>query len=885
MRIDENDLREIVKKHLVINELKRSHVQSLLLELDVPGADAIKQEALKAALDSAKSWATSDSDAVDSIEFWTTIKEVLVGGLAIGGAGAFAFYAPLPIKLKLAGAAAILATGAAGIYYVSSSADKEIEKLNQQKAVQGGFDKFLIKSNPAKAIDRKARKMIKEGSLSVPYSEDDAGSSSQGYYTPPASLPAEIQTEEDAAAITTEIDNVITNIAARENNRNAEGNIRPDNFLGISLSEIEESGIDSAKIEATALSIVDRIIDMENQDADQNVKAIFGDLCQHPVCEWDSIDKEVGEIFLRNMGKVDFTTFSDEEDANWTYGSKGEDVGILFGDNDIMGYEHIEYLASELKAHTNNRTKSVIYQCLIRYDMNYDQYNDAQISELAKVAIDDNLPGGLINNFIGIEDNGNKIVPNYETLTGDDVLGSASNRGDRTYFGPEFLTKLSVAAKKSGGISADEITKKAKQKIGEILDDTIGLTGDLRSKLMGMIPALVGGALGAGTGYIAGGWIGAVIGGLLGAVTGYYIFDLYDYFFGEDGIFSGGSGGSDDKDKEGGGGSSKKPVNPEPLPGRLQGISRTAGARVKQIEGIVNEYNGYYQLTDEIIPADDKWEGGGTGKTDAVWRNPFIKHVFANDPDMKEKAFADRVTSGELWVWRALSRELIGEYPLFSPDTAGCLAFCQFVYGNILTSNIDAIDDNKKDDKESGDGSSKDIVSKFKSSGPYSGLEEIEIGFNLTSGYKRPNKLSNEEEKFFDKVEDASFLEDIDSNLAERIKITLIRSMKSNIILTGDDGHFVKKDETYNVTFSNDKGKVKKIKSQRFLKGRFEDPKGEIRDVVSTQAEDRLQKVLKNAELSITFKGPGQFRVPQKINEDTLRKVIKVLIESKNRKK
>ena len=894
MRVDEKELRRIVNKHLIMTEVKRSYALSLLKE-EVSVSGAALDLTLKS-LEVMKSLTSSDVNVINDIEFWKNVKVVAtgIGTLAALGGLAWASMTPVgrfvPIKFKLMGAAAILAAGGGAYYYITSGAEAEITNAKAVKAVNSGFDKFLKKGNPAKVFDRNIRRTLKSGGISLPSND---GAASELVYTPAETVPTEITSEEDAVAVNKEIDRVITSIESRSKDKEN----KADNLLGIPLSNIPEQGGDPAAQSKTAAIIADLIVGLnDGSSADDQVKEIFRALCSHPVCEWNVIDMKVGEIFIENMGKYDdavesnflgITTLlsSDADMAVYTFGSDPE-KGLYFSKGARAGNQ-IEMTPNELNGYVNTRNHSVIYKCILGYDFFADDYNSTtEIDSLAKAAIEDVLgAGGLLNNFVAIEDSSNVMIPNYQEMSSG-VPAKAKNIDGKTRFGAPFIVQLGELAKSKKGEDEDTILKKAKAKVDEALADISGISlpglGDIKNVLMGLIPALIGGAAGAVGGGILGGWIGALIGGLLGGLVGYYAPALYDYITTE--YFSG-----EKDDKDGGGGTKKtKNKDPVPLPARLSGLSRTAKGRVKQIEGIVNEYNKFYKITEDTIPTDETWEGGGTGKTDAVWRNPFIKHVFANDTVMKTKPFAPSVNSGELWIWRELSSSLISDHPEFTPDTAGCLAFCQFVYGNIssatkeldggsgarakLTPEAGELDDSNDDSKKP----------KYKKDSKYAGPDEIEIGFRLNKSLSKDKKPSSEDTRFYKKVENATFLDDIDPNVSERIKIALIRSMKVNILVSGKNGHDVFTDETYNVTFSNTKGKVKKITNQDFLTGRFENPKAKIRDVIVSYADDNLKKVLKDAELSITFRGPGKYRVPKELNERVLRKVIRKLLIEKS---
>ena len=894
MRVDEKELRRIVNKHLIMTEVKRSYALSLLKE-----ENSINDKALELtlkSLEAIKGLTSADADVINDIEFWKNVKVVATGIgtlAALGGLG-WASTTPIgrfvPIKLKLMGAAAILAAGGGAYYYITSGAEAEITKAKAVKAINSEFDKFLKNGNPAKVFDRNIRKTLRSGGISVPSND---GAASDLVYTPPETVPKEITSPADAAEVGGAIDTLMVTISDGSQDKVNKAN----NLLGVPLSSIAElGGSDTNAQKKTAAIIADLIVGLNDGDgADDQVKEIFRALCSHPACEWDNIDMMVGEIFIKNMGKYDdeaepnlfgITSVGTDTDMSvYTYGSDPE-KGLYF-DKSARPGNQIEMTPNELDGYVNTRNHSVIYKCILGFDFTFDDYNiSTEIDSLAKAAIEDALgsgeDGGLLNNFVAIEDSRNVMIPNYQEMSGG-VLAKAKNIAGKTRFGAPFIVQLGELAKSKKDEDEGTILEKAKAKVDEALADIAGISlpglGNIKNILMGAIPALIGGTAGAVGGGILGGWIGALIGGLLGGLTGYYAPVLYDYITTE--YFSG------EKDDKDGGGPTTKPKdkNPVPLPTRLSGLSRTAKGRVEKIEGIVNEYNKFYKITEDTIPADETWEGGGTGKTDAVWRNPFIKHVFANDTVMKTKTFAPSVNSGKLWVWRELSRALISDHPEFTPDTAGCLAFCQFVYGNIssTTRELDGGGPTKLTDTGELDDSNDDSKKpKYKKDSKYAGPDEIEIGFRLKKALRKDKKPSSEDTRFYKKVENATFLDDIDPNVSERIKIALIRSMKVNILVSGKNGHDVFTDETYNVTFSNAKGKVQKITSQDFLTGRFEKPKAKIRDVIDSYADDNLKKVLKDSELAITFRGPGKYRVPKELNERVLRKVIRKLLIEKS---
>lgn len=887
--VDKVMINKIVRKHLIMETLRNTGVQKysrikLNEDLSLPEGGETLDLTMRA-LEAVKSLTSSDDDVIGKIEFWNYVNNIAIGVgtlAALGGVG-YLSVQPwtrwIPIKFKLMSAAAVLLAGGATLYYINEKGLAQVEKAKAIKTVNSGFDKFLKDNNPAKIFDKSIRTSLRNKDISLPFNE-----SKKTVYKPSENLPEEIKTEEDAKLISAEVEKVKK--AIQEENKPVEVN----DFLGIPLNQIKEVGGSNSQ-DATAASIVDLIISLENSSkADETVKEIFRKLCAHAACEWDDIDRKVGEIFLSNMGTYDTT---DSADASWTgswfqsddtmskysFGSDPEQ-GVYFGDAGISGVgEQIELSIEQLQAFTNKRSKSVIYECIRGYDFNFDQYNYVEIDKLAKAGISEVLgDDGLYMNFVAIKDRENLIEGNFEALYGQPAL--TKNDGKNTSFGPGFVEQINnLVEKKSNEESGKSITDKAKELIQGVLDsisniDMPGLT-DIKSTLIALVPTLIGGAGGVLIGGLTSGWVGALIGGLLGAITGFYAPNIYNYIVSE--YFPDKKDDKEDDkkdDKEGRSGLKKS------------GTSNTTKENVKEIEGLINAYNDDNGLTAEDITVDTRWEGGGTGNTDRVWRDPFIKHVFSEHPVFKEKTFAGEVVSGQVWLWKDLSKLMISEYPDFTSDSAGCLAFVKFVYNEDTTAGGDT---------KGGGGASKFVDNssgrlKGSRNSGYNDESDLMIGVKFDA--KKVRSLESIEEDVRNKIIDVNYLGDMFPKLDEKISIALIRDMKNYDLFSGKAGTSVRDQGMQFKMKLKTKGSGDNIKiSARPLEGRrhfrgmsktFEEALNDRVSEVLRNSEAKRKEVVKmfdGCEVTIELKG-GRYRVMGEsfISEDDKRKLIRSAI-------
>ena len=82
----------------------------------------------------------------------------------------------------------------------------------------------------------------------------------------------------------------------------------------------------------------------------------------------------------------------------------------------------------------------------------------------------------------------------------------------------------------------------------------------------------------------------------------------------------------------------------------------------------MNKYNGLHKIGKNIAE-DGKWGPN----TDSLWEK-YLNHVFSNHNTFKTMAYAKTYQSG-IYQWTQVSSDMISNFPGYTPDMRGCLAF------------------------------------------------------------------------------------------------------------------------------------------------------------------------------------------------------------------
>jgi len=100
------------------------------------------------------------------------------------------------------------------------------------------------------------------------------------------------------------------------------------------------------------------------------------------------------------------------------------------------------------------------------------------------------------------------------------------------------------------------------------------------------------------------------------------------------------------------------PIDPNSLSGNL----------VQRIQHVMNKYNGVYKIGSNISE-DGKWGPN----TDKLWAK-YLNHVFVNHNTFKTLEYAKTYQSG-MHQWTQVSGNMVSQFPGYTPDLRGCLAF------------------------------------------------------------------------------------------------------------------------------------------------------------------------------------------------------------------
>jgi hypothetical protein len=127
---------------------------------------------------------------------------------------------------------------------------------------------------------------------------------------------------------------------------------------------------------------------------------------------------------------------------------------------------------------------------------------------------------------------------------------------------------------------------------------------------------------------------------------------------------------------------SKKEEKPAPGEGE-----KTVENYVKEIQKLLNQYCADKDLDYTPIKPDGLWGS----KTNKLWLNPYLPHVFENHPEFSGLDL--EIGNGR---WKSISDQLIGTFPGYTSGEIGCYRFCvDALAGNTSQGKLDADPDEK----------------------------------------------------------------------------------------------------------------------------------------------------------------------------------------------
>lgn len=108
---------------------------------------------------------------------------------------------------------------------------------------------------------------------------------------------------------------------------------------------------------------------------------------------------------------------------------------------------------------------------------------------------------------------------------------------------------------------------------------------------------------------------------------------------------------------------------------------------IKEIQKLLNQYCADKDLDHNPIKPDGKWGP----RTNSLWLNPYLPHVFANHPEFSKLDL--KIGNGR---WKSISDQLIGSYPGYTSGQIGCYRFCKdALAGNTTLGKLEADPDEK----------------------------------------------------------------------------------------------------------------------------------------------------------------------------------------------
>jgi hypothetical protein len=866
--VDKAFISKIVRKHLIMEELRNTGVQKYVrAQLNEGVTDwvgEVGKDYVKDQLDALNPFISVDGDAIEDERVMTEWMQWGVNILTVPLGIAAGIYVP-GVKMKACAIATLLVMNRAIVKQLDTQSLRKIESLKKMKKISTDqIESFFVPSMQVNPIATKKADLVKDIAIDKSLKLPEKPKKEEELIVPrslnveltEASTPEEVQAAHKEALEEFKAAN------------NATKNDQSSNdFLGNPITadmfDVEQKFVDNA-----AIAILQAIFNDGDGTDSTTLSEISEVLRDYPISEYHRIDTAVGKILEESIEVRDGYVWDDEYSA---------DYEIIFGEEGTAGETDCKISKAKLKKmHSNpNRGQSIIYELL-------NKTEDEEFS-------DETISGAFKDLFKLTSDGSDEGLINAIGFRGD--LGNSKSIGSRDY---SLITNKWIESKGLVMVPDTFLNNASDSEDGQgasggILDTIANTVKDLYDNILKLLPSgstitdvfkgafnflknnWISIAATLGFGVLTGGW-GWMFAPLFGYITQEVIVPGLKSLLGKD--EGGGSGGGKDDDKD-------------PPQGRKSGTtSNTTKENVKEIEGLINAYNDDNGLTAEDITVDTRWEGGGTGNTDRVWRDPFIKHVFSEHPVFKEKTFAGEVVSGQVWLWKDLSKLMISEYPDFTSDSAGCLAFVKFVYNEDTTGGGDT---------KGGGGASKFVDNssgrlKGSRNSGYNDESDLMIGVKFDA--KKVRSLESIEEDVRNKIIDVNYLGDMFPKLDEKISIALIRDMKNYDLFSGKAGTSVRDQGMQFKMKLKTKGSGDNIKiSARPLEGRrhfrgmsktFEEALNDRVSEVLRNSEAKRKEVVKmfdGCEVTIELKG-GRYRVMGEsfISEDDKRKLIRSAI-------
>jgi len=126
---------------------------------------------------------------------------------------------------------------------------------------------------------------------------------------------------------------------------------------------------------------------------------------------------------------------------------------------------------------------------------------------------------------------------------------------------------------------------------------------------------------------------------------------------------------------------------------------------IKEIQKLLNQYCSDKDLDYTPIKPDGAWGP----RTNSLWLNPYLPHVFDNHPEFSKLGL--KIGNGR---WKSISEQLIDKYPGYTSGEVGCYRFCtDALSGDTSLGQLEADPDDKPikyfgGKKKKGEGGSKE---------------------------------------------------------------------------------------------------------------------------------------------------------------------------------
>jgi len=475
LSLSENEIRDIIRRRLVIEQLRYSKTQKMILfEQDGGVLDQARQAVAKKALENVSinnllgSGEDAQASGLANLAYWaltligTGVSAYLLITLALSPISWTAYFAAVALP-------ALIGWGTG--LWIKVSSKQEAERIAKESIAPDAWGKYLTPFNPANEFEKTIKKSIQEKSFIAP--SGGAGNEENIPVKPndvikvlDASNPknlgikksdnapdgVEIGDEEELKTKSKEIEKIIMrDMIEGKVTGNQDASLKPssveniDNFLGLDISSLE-FGMTPEEIKDAAEEIVEN---MNGSNDSPNYSDIFEILSQCPMSYWDEIDLKVGQIVYDSLAEAGSTAkgtgimdaagklFGGER--NTYNGRYSEDYNLYFPDGtspdtlDNMGSGQVDMIDTSWTSKNLNRyysyqqlendisgkgTKSIILKMIYAPDYASGDYKsyESVVDDLREAYVKKYGDGKYFHTLIRTQDPG-KLLFSYAELT------------------------------------------------------------------------------------------------------------------------------------------------------------------------------------------------------------------------------------------------------------------------------------------------------------------------------------------------------------------------------------------------------------------------------------------------------------------------------------